>query len=460
MAQIEVSGFPGGPPTSVTEPLNGRPWADVTLGTTSVPWQPGDQVQLAVQDGPVYRMVALRVGPRGGFARVRLVAGTGGLSQNISSKFYRAIPAKTVVQEILDECGEQVGDIDLPGTLPAWVRPEGPAHEALRAVMMRYPERVWRMAPDGVVGVGVPKWPEYSPAVPVIIEDAAAGTFTVGFSPQIRPGDHVTLTRGEEEIGKRITRVTHTISQEHSYPRNITHVRTILGTGDGEDGGPAGLDAAIQRSTRWTDYCAFYPCEVLRDHGNHELDLRPEHPLLPELTRVRLVQPFAGAKLKIKAGGSVLLGFQNADPSRPVALFHAATQLEKFSLTTGRGQTITVDDDRGEVSPEDALYLKPHIRLTDAAGQQFELWAQPGKERVSLRDKSGSFLLMDGLTGNVTLSAAGTLTLSSVGNMTMTAPQIIQNGVVPVARLGDAVQVNLTTGTGTIISASTTVKAG
>lgn len=456
MPLLEVSGYAAGPPSAVVHPLTGRPWADVTLGTTRVPWAAGDHVTMNDERGTEYRMTVERVGPRGGFITARLVCGTGGLSLDVKEKYYRDIPAVTVVREIIEDAGEQVGDLDLPGTLPTWTRPRGPAHEALRAVMMRYPAHVWRMDPDGTVNVGVPEWPEHETPVRVESEDAATGLYTCEYTPTLQAGQHVTLTRGDEEIGKRVTRVQHTLTEVYDYPRPRVQVRTVVTASDGRDPGQDSLDALVQRATRWTDYTALYPCEVLRDHGDHTLDLRPEHPLMPELTRVRLIQPIAGAKVKIKAGAVVLLGFQAGDPARPVVLEYAAVALEKFEMVTGRGQGIVIDDDRGQASPENREYVRPHIRVVDAAGQQIELHAEKGRERVRVRDKAGQVIEMLPGTGTITVQAnthvnvkAGTTaTVQAAVSATVDAATVnigpggnvvLAGGGPPVARVGDAV---------------------
>lgn len=452
MAVIQVSGVPAGAPSTITAPLTGRPWADVTLAQTAVPWKPGDQVQVAVQDGPTYAMSVERVGPHGGFARVKLVGGTGGLSREVSAKYYRDIPASTVARELLEECGEAVGEINLPGKLPTWVRAAGPAHEALRALMMRYPERVWQVTPGGKVQIGVPGWPEHDDPLSVESEDAAAGVFVTAFSPKVQPGLHVTLTRGAEEIGKRVTRVTHLV-EGPSWESPGGSLRTLIGTGDGEDQGVSGLDASVQRAVRWVDYLALYDAEVIRDHGDHTLDLRPLHPLLPEMTRVRLVQPIPGAMVKLKAGGIVLLSFQRGDPSRPLVLHYGTCTLERLELATGRGQLITLDDDRGEVSPEDQLYQRPHIRLQDAAGQLIEMDASTGQINVTANT-------------SVTVKAASTVTVDAATVHVGPSGNVVLAGGGPaVARVGDQIQVvgvmpGSATVTGTIVSGSPRVVSG
>lgn len=454
MAVIQVSGVPVGAPSSVTLPLTGRPWADLTLAQTAVPWAVGDRVEVQVQDGPVYQMTVERIGPRGGFGRVKLVGGTGGLGREVSAKYYEKIPAATVVRELLEEVGEVPGEILLPGVLPSWVRAAGPAHEALRAIMMRCPERVWQIAPDGRVHVAVPTWPEHGPALPVEFEDAATGVFSVAFAPAVLAGSHVTLSRGAEELGKRVTRVTHQLAAP-DFASPGGSLRTLIGTGDGEDQGVTALEVLAQRAVRWVDYLALYDCEVIRDHGDHTLDLRPLHPLLPELVRVRLVQPIPGTRVKLKAGGIVLLSFQRGDPSRPVVLHYGACELEACEIVTGRGQVIRIDDDRGQVSPEDQRYQRPHVTLQDAAGQSVELWAERGVERVKLTDRAGQTVHLNPATGQVDVTAITTVNVTAAATATVNAAVVnigpggsvvLAGGGPPVGRVGDEVEVTITGG--------------
>ena len=419
MATLTVNGVPCGAPSSLTTPLTGLPWADVTLGAQSVPWGVGDQVQLRVEQGPTYNMSVERLGPSGGFLRVRLIGGTGGLSQYVEAKFYRSATPTQVLFELLSDCGETPGELELPSSpLPSWTRPAGPAHEALRALLMRWPDRTWRMTPEGRLDVKVPAWPPHDRELAVESEDPAAGTFTCQFSPALTAGQSVMLRREGRGTSKRATRVTHQVSGTYSYPRNQVQLRTIVGTGDGRDTGVSALEATVQRAVRWVDYLALYDCEVLRDHGDHTLDLRPSNPMLPEMTRVRLVQPFPGAKLKLKAGGTVLLSFQSGDPARPVALHHGLCELERLEISTTQGQQLLIDDDRGEKSPDNANYQRPSITLRDARGQ---------------------VITMDAVSGNVNITANATVNIiAPVVNVDGGRVNLAGGGP-PVARVGDQV---------------------
>ena len=369
---------------SVTLPLQGRLTADVLIDAATAP-DVGTAVTLSFEGGQDYRCTVERSGQQGGFYSARVVGGTGGLSKPISARYYRDIPAAQVVRDLLGECGETAGEIDLPGKLSSWVRPAGPAHELLRALLMRYPERYWHMEPDGRVNVGVPRWEAHARPLEIETEHPPRGAFTVAADASLTPGTRATLTRGEKSVTKRITRVTHLIA--------AWELRTELGTGDGTDLGIDGLGVIVAQQLRYLDYTGLYPAKILKDWGDHTLDIRPENPLLPEMTHVRLVQPLPGTRVKLKAGGTVLLGFQQADPARPAVLDYAQAELELLEVLTGQGQLITLDDDRGQTS-EDERYSAPRIRLQDRAGQVLELFAERGHERVTLTDKAGQRLEM------------------------------------------------------------------
>lgn len=81
----------------------------------------------------------------------------------------------------------------------------------------------------------------------------------------------------------------------------------------------AGLEKIIRRVMRRVDYCALYPARVLSQNADGTLELAPESESLPPMSAVRY-RTLAGVSLTVPAGSRVLLGFEDADPARPVAL--------------------------------------------------------------------------------------------------------------------------------------------
>lgn len=479
---------------TVTLPQTGRLVADLHLAATSAPPGRDTPVTLTFQGGQTYRCAVERANPQGGFHMVRLVGGTGGLSKDIPEKFYAGVEKKQVLLDILSECGETAGDVQLPGTLTFWVRPAGPAHEALRALLALTPERVWRMQPDGRVWVGVEQWPDHARAAQVDTEDAARGVFLCLPDPALTPGVRVSLRRGEQEIVKRAVRVVHQL-------RGGGSIRVEVHTGDGVDQGPAGFDRAVRQAMRHTDYHALLPGTLLRDHGDHTCDVQVLAAGWPQLVRVPLLVRLPGVKVKVKAGSAVTVAFAQGNPSQPYIECQDTALLERFELTTPRGQRVTLDDDRGQVSPEDAIYKRPYLRVQDEAGQQVELWAEKdkehvlltdkagqtilldatkgaervrmqdragqeillrattGQEQVSVTDKAGTRLLMDGL-GNLNLTAAQQITVTAGVRVRLDAPSVQLAGGHAIARMGDPVSVDPNTHQGLITAGSDIVQGG
>jgi len=420
-------------------PLRGRLVADVLLDTQEM-LEKGDRVDAQFDGGPLYRCAVDRAGPEGGFQAVRVVGGSGGLSNIIDAKAYRSFSPEQIARDILEECGEVAGDIDLPGSLPHWIRPAGAAFEALGSLMARYPERIWRVMPDGTVRIGIEQWEEHPNRLAIESEDSAQGVFVVTDDPTLAPGVLLNMTRGDETIAKRVTRVVHHVGER---------LRSGVSTGDGTDQGPAGLANVVRGVMGHTDYLAHFPCRILRDHGDHHLDLQPDHPQLPKLTRVPLVPPIPGGRVKVKAGGTAIMIFQLADPSRPLVL-HVIGELEMLDVLTGMSQRFLLDDDRGKTSDE-SVYANPRALLQDAAGQILELKAESGAESVTLRDRAGQGLLMT--------TASMTTTLRGVAHLDLTAATMtLADGGPPVARLGDPV--TTPAGPGVISGGSSRVNSG
>lgn len=445
MAYLDIAGVPviSG---QVAMPLRGRLVANVLLDTQK-PLERGSRVDAQFERGTLYRCTVERSGPQGGYQAVRVVGGTGGLSTVIEARAYRQFSPAQIARDILEDCGEVAGEIDLPGTLPHWIRPAGAAFEALGALMARYPERTWRMMPDGSVRIGVEDWEDHPTELAIESEDSTQGTYLVAADPTLTPGVRLTMTRGEETLPKRITRVVH-----HIGP----HLRAEVSTGDGTDQGPSGLANVVRGVMGHTDWLAHFPCRILRDHGDHTLDLQPDHPQLPKLTRIRFMPPIPGSRIKVKAGGTAMLIFQHADPSRPLVLQMDA-ELEMFDLQTGKGQRLALDDDRGKTS-DDAVYAAPHVLLQDAAGQVLDMQARAGAESVTLRDRAGQELLFD--------AASTVTTLRGVTNLSLTASTVdLADGGPAVARVTDSIKVigvmiGGAEAFGTIISGSSRVTSG
>ncbi|WP_027893529.1 hypothetical protein [Calidithermus chliarophilus] len=149
-------------------PRIGRPVAEMILKASpaaSRP-EPGQPVVLDLEYGPEFYMSVLSVLEDQGLWRLRLVGGTGGLSRNVEAKHYGRARAAEVIEDLLAEVGERVGNVESSVVLPNWLRQEGLAYQALEALMVNL-NKTWRMDNKGLVWVGEETWPVYAEKVPL-----------------------------------------------------------------------------------------------------------------------------------------------------------------------------------------------------------------------------------------------------------------------------------------------------
>jgi hypothetical protein len=92
------------------------------------------------------------------------------------------------------------------------------------------------------------------------------------------------------------------------------------------------------------DSLALYPCQVLRDHGDMRLDLQPDRADLPLLVHIPLRTMLPGVTVRVRQGARVLLGFENGDPSRPVATLFDGGALENLTIHAQTSITLQTPD--------------------------------------------------------------------------------------------------------------------
>jgi hypothetical protein len=115
------------------------------------------------------------------------------------------------------------------------------------------------------------------------------------------------------------------------------------------------------------DYALLYPSTVLKDHGDMHVDLRPDHTALPDLVRVPLRLFLPGAYVKVRPGSRVLLGFEEASPTRPVAYLWEAGAVAVVEVSTAGGRRVRLDDEASMTLIRDPVLVQieaPLIRVT------------------------------------------------------------------------------------------------
>lgn len=99
----------------------------------------------------------------------------------------------------------------------------------------------------------------------------------------------------------------------------------------------AAVTAMVQSLTAKMDYLALYPCRVVAQSGQ-TLDLQPEASKLPPFHGVPLRLGLPGVEVTVSPGARVLLGFENGNPSRPVATLWESGGLVELKLGVGATQ--------------------------------------------------------------------------------------------------------------------------
>ncbi|WP_337869852.1 hypothetical protein [Meiothermus sp.] len=135
------------------------------------------------------------------------------------------------------------------------------------------------------------------------------------------------------------------------------------------------------------DTLALYPSRVLRDHGDMRLDLEPDRPDLPNLVRVPLRTMLPGVVVRVRRDARVLLGFENGDPSRPVATLFDGGALEALTIHAQTSITLqTPDLDLGAEGGTGVLRLGQAITWVFAApvtpGVPVQATAQAGGSSI------------------------------------------------------------------------------
>lgn len=115
----------------------------------------------------------------------------------------------------------------------------------------------------------------------------------------------------------------------------------------------AGLERIIRRVMRRVDYCALYPARVLSQNADGTLELAPESESLPPMSAVPY-RTLAGVALTVPAGSRVLLGFEDADPARPVALLWELGTVTRLAVN---GATTRAAREGDDVTRTDAMQV-------------------------------------------------------------------------------------------------------
>lgn len=271
----------------------------------------------------VLRGTATRTGTFQETAILRVVPGAGGLPLDTKPKFWRNIPARTVLGDILSQVGERLADDcsqAVDQQLTAHCQTQATTAAALAALSLRV-GCLWRSKPDGSVWVGRETWPEVEPPGESVAEDPRAASEAWGVeAPTVFPGMSIN--------GRRVSVVEHQVGP--------SEIRTVVWYETGDDAsGTAGdrrtkaIRSLVDHFTAPLDYYAVRTATVVRQKLDGRLELRPSDPAWPNLTDVPIRYGLPGVKATILPGARVGFTFEDGDPAAAVAvIWDRATILE------------------------------------------------------------------------------------------------------------------------------------
>ncbi len=269
------------------------------------------RVELAIADLMLSgTVVSGGVGPKGR-SSFRVAGGAGGWGRTVPARSYAndaGLKAATVLLDAAAACGESIDAATLPtGRLgPAFVREEAPAARVLEQVV----PAAWYVGQNGVTRIG--KRPAATLATPDVLSvDKAIGTVSLAAESiaAILPG---AVVEGLEAVD-----VMHELE-----PGGL---RTTLWG--------AGIAPTSRRLAAWRRiaeqldprrrYRGLTEYRVVTQE-TERLNLQPIRVSagMPDLSRVPVRPGIPGARADVMPGSRVLVGFIEADPSRPVVLAH------------------------------------------------------------------------------------------------------------------------------------------
>lgn len=188
----------------ISEPLVGRWVADVQVDADEALTDP---ITLSFDGGTVVYVGAIhRASLYSGRWYGRIVGGTGGLSDTLDPKAYRAVPLSVALTDILSATGETLSSTSetlLSAIVAKWQRIQGTAAHAVAELADSLGYN-WRILRDGTLWLGTETWAELE-AEAVKVGDSpglACRTYAPDAAPLIYPGvtydgwnvSHVTTT--------------------------------------------------------------------------------------------------------------------------------------------------------------------------------------------------------------------------------------------------------------------------
>lgn len=242
----------------------------------------------------------------------RVVGGAGGLSKEVASKYYAAVPVRTVLGDIATDSGESVDGTVATGvlsySLSRWIRPATEPKLALDDVAAALGAS-WRVLRNGKLWLGDETWPVVSMDYVELSRGPSEGTLSVAPSeaPLVRPG----TTFDGLKISYVVTTLAGGQLRQELYRYESKTDRVL-----------ASLKALVMQLVgNQIDYAKSWPAVVVSQSADGLLEVVPDDERMRGLglTRIPVRHGLPGFKARVPKGARVRVCFDAADPRRPYA---------------------------------------------------------------------------------------------------------------------------------------------
>jgi hypothetical protein len=279
---------------------------------------------------------AYRTGVYQGRASVRVVGGAGKLAAVVDAKYYSNATVQTVLSDVMNDSGESLSS-DVPQSLLSqslalWTRREGPTRSALDA-LARSLGVGWRVLTDGKVWLGADSFPD-APMFDYELMRTIPSEGRSEIAPDAYPAG---LLPGTTFLDQHVSFV------EHAIARRTT--RTGVWFEDARRNDAASYLRALVEQITWPSlWLPLFPGKVNQQDDDGTLQITPDDPTLPALTKVPIRTFLPGATIKVDSDCRVLVAFEGGDPARPVAMLFEgdASKLKELIVQTADGAKVTL----------------------------------------------------------------------------------------------------------------------
>lgn len=317
---------------SLTLPRVGRWHADLVVDS---PVPLAGPVALAFGDGALLFRGAIHRGDvfQDTF-HCRIVGGANALAHEIPAKYYRGVPLRLPLADLLREVGETLAatsdEAVLSRLLVKWTRRAGPAAHAL-AELVDVGEAAWRVLPNGSVWVGRETWPTLETPHQLLKDDRADGRIEIASDlPLLRPG----VVFGQRHIAAVV----------HTFGPDKVRSEAWVSREPSIDRFKSSFTSLVRATMREVDHHKPYAARVVLQDADGTLQLRPDDERLPGLTGVPIRYGVPGVTAKVPPGARCVVEFEQGDPRTPIVTGFEPGAILELSFDGGSQSVARVGD--------------------------------------------------------------------------------------------------------------------